>query len=569
LDERVVHCDARELARLPQATCAPAIVGCWPPQSTGTTQPTDTTWLQGDLDACTRNGAPLDSLAALAALATTNELHDVDGAYHFASAVAGDRHRPAQLTLARDAIGHHSMYYARTTDGRLAFATDVQSLVARSDVGRALDPRAIAAYLACAYVPGTATLFQGVRELLPGQLARATQTGSGDLDLQEIAYFSLPEEDSRAVSSAESDRHHIALLRTALETAVRTTHDPAAPAAAFLSGGIDSSVVVALVQGLRTAAGASPLHTYSIAFGAEYKNELEHSSLVARHVGSAHSVVHLTPESIISNLDVTHRLLASPIGDPLTVPNAILFRYARESAGVVWNGEGGDPCFGGPKNLPMVLAELYGDGENTASDASPRARSYYRAHLKCFDDLDSLLTASAQAVLRTDPLEREVESYFHESRSFVGALSAINVVWKGGHHILPKVQKLAAGLGIRPRSPLFSKSIVEFAARLPANLKLRGSVEKYALKEAVRDLLPKSIIDRPKSGMMVPVEAWFQGPLLALARERLLGGALPFDILQRSAIEALVDGKSSALRPRRGVKIWLLVALESYLRQFN
>jgi asparagine synthase (glutamine-hydrolysing) len=251
------------------------------------------------------------------------------------------------------------------------------------------------------------------------------------------------------------------------------------------------------------------------------------------------------------------------------VPNAILFRKARELAGFVWNGEGGDPCFGGPKNLPMLLAELYGDGQNDTGTSSPRARSYYRAHLKCFDELPSLLTEEALAVLAAAPLESEVDPYFQGERSFVGALSEINVIWKGGHHILPKVAELAQAAGVRPRSPLFSKNVVELASTLPPSLKLRGSVEKYALKEAVRDILPAEIVDRPKSGMMVPVEGWFQGPLLPHARERLLGGALPWHILRKSAVEALVSGKVSGLRPRRGVKIWLLVALESYLRQFQ
>jgi len=194
----------------------------------------------------------------------------------------------------------------------------------------------------------------------------------------------------------------------------------------------------------------------------------------------------------------------------LTVPNAILFRKARELAGYVWNGEGGDPCFGGPKNLPMLLAELYGDGQNDTDETSPRARSYYRAHLKCFDELPSLLTEEALAVLTDAPLESEVNPYFEGDRSFVGALSEINVIWKGGHHILPKVDQLARAAGVQPRSPLFSKNVVELASRLPPSLKLRGSVEKYALKEAVRDILPAAIVDRAKSGMMVPVEGHYE-----------------------------------------------------------
>jgi asparagine synthase (glutamine-hydrolysing) len=464
---------------------------------------------------------------------------------------------PDSLLLARDAIGHRTLFYAPKGPRGFAYASDIKTLLSRGEASASLDARAVAAYLSCAYIPGRSTLFQGVKELLPGHTLQCT----GDAHV-ERPFFSLPEERDAETWSEAEERDAIKDLRALLERSVRENLEPDDEAAASLSGGIDSSVVVALVQ----RALKRPLHTLSIAFGAEYKNELEWSSAVARHVGSHHTILHLTPEAILASLDETHALLASPIGDPLTVPNAILFRKARELARYVWNGEGGDPCFGGPKNLPMLLAELYGDGQNDAEESSPRARSYYRAHLKCFDELPSLLTEEALAVLADAPLESEVDPYFEGERSFVGALSEINVIWKGGHHILPKVDQLARAFGVQPRSPLFSKNVVELASRLPPSLKLRGSVEKYALKEAVRDLLPAAVIDRPKSGMMVPVEGWFQGPLLPLARERLLGGALPWDIVKKSAVEALVDGRVGGLRPRRGVKIWLLVALESYLR---
>lgn len=546
LAETVVVCDGAVLASLPKAIAREPLFGTFDRTSS----------VQGTLDACRYGDEPVVTIDGLADIADRGALSEVDGAFQLAI------HRPDSLLIARDAIGHRTLFYAPNAPSGFAYASDIGALLLRAGVSRTLDARAIAAYLSCAYIPGRSTLFAGVKELLPGHTLRTSAVG-GTLHREEKAYFSLPDESGEL--SDDDEKQAIGDLRALLEKTVRETLDTGAEAAAFLSGGIDSSIVVALVQ----RALRKNLHTFSIAFGPEHKNELEWSSLVARHVGTNHTIVHLTPEAILSSLDDTHAFLASPIGDPLTVPNAILFRKAREVAGYVWNGEGGDPCFGGPKNLPMLLAELYGDGENEEHNQSPRARSYYRAHLKCFDELPSLLTPRALEAILAEPLESEVDVYFEGERSFVGALSAINVTWKGGHHILPKVDQLAQAVGILPRSPLFSKNVVEFASRLPPSLKLRGSVEKYALKEAVRDILPSAIVDRPKSGMMVPVEGWFQGPLLAHARERLLGGALPWDIIQKQAVEALVDGKARGLRPRRGVKIWLLIALESYLRQFS
>ena len=126
---------------------------------------------------------------------------------------------------------------------------------------------------------------------------------------------------------------------------------------------------------------------------------------------------------------------------------------------------------------------------------------------------------------------------------------------------------LSFPFGVLPRSPLFDRSVVELSLGIPARLKLRGSVEKYLLKRAVADLLPTAVIDRPKSGMLVPVEGWFRGPLLPAARERLLDGLTPYNLVRREYLERLLDGKLGGLRPRHGAKVWLLVTLEAWLRR--
>jgi asparagine synthase (glutamine-hydrolysing) len=323
--------------------------------------------------------------------------------------------------------------------------------------------------------------------------------------------------------------------------------------------------VVALARRLHEG----PLTTYSVSFGDGYPNELAWSSLVAAHCGTEHRIVELSPPVVLHHLDDAISFLNDPIGDPLTVPNALLFREAAAETGVVLNGEGGDPCFGGPKNLPMLLAELLGDGANDdAPGERVRARSYLRAHQKCYDDLDLMLADETKDAIADGPLEREVAPHLDDARfpSFVARLMALNLLFKGAHHILPKVDSVSAPFGVVARAPLFDRAVVELAFQVPAQLKLRGSVEKHILKEAVRDLLPRAIVERPKSGMLVPVEAWFQGPLRAEARARLLDGLPPYRLFRRDYLERLVDGRLPGLRPRRGAKIWLLVTLESWLR---
>ena len=179
-----------------------------------------------------------------------------------------------------------------------------------------------------------------------------------------------------------------------------------------------------------------------------------------------------------------------------------------------------------------------------------------------------MLSPAVQPRSQDEPLERALTPHLTDQRwpSFVAKLMALNVTFKGAHHILPKVDALSASFGVVPRAPLFDRAVVELAVSAPPQLRLRGSVEKFLLKQAVRDLLPPSIVERPKSGMLVPVEAWFRGPLLGAARERLLDGLAPYDLFQRDYLERLLAGRLGGVRPRIGQKIWLLVTLEAWLR---
>jgi asparagine synthase (glutamine-hydrolysing) len=290
-----------------------------------------------------------------------------------------------------------------------------------------------------------------------------------------------------------------------------------------------------------------------------------------------HHVLELPQEAIVEHLDDTIALLSDPIGDPLTVPNALAFREAARDVSVVLNGEGGDPCFGGPKNLPMLLAELLGDGRDggpiSAHGAEAvgmfgRERSYLRAHEKCFDDLAVMLTRKASAILVDAPLERFQAEHYADRRwrSFVTRLQAMNLIFKGAHHILHKVDEVSFPSGVQARSPLFDRDVVQAAFTMAPTMRMRGAVEKYLLKRAVAELLPRSILERPKSGMLVPVEAWFRGPLHAHARERLLDGLPQWNLFERDYLERLLAGKLPGVRPRHGAKIWLLVTLEAWLR---
>ncbi|MCE9566255.1 MAG: asparagine synthase [Planctomycetes bacterium] len=507
-----------------------------PPHGTG---------LVADFDGCRLAGRQLTSLEDWRQVIARNQLADVHGAFCLAWRDSGD-----VLHLARDAIGERTLFYANTPNG-FVFASSLRALLATGLVPRKLNIRAVAAYLSYAYLPGRETLAEGVFEVLPGEHVSFGPTG-----LRREQFWELPTPEINTASEDEQARQ----LRRVLEDAVRDRLPADQPVGVTLSGGIDSSLVVALACRLHQA----PVYTYSVSFGAGYANELPFSSLVADHCRTNHRIVELSPAAVLHYIDDSVGSLGDPIGDPLTVPNSLLFRAASEQVGVVLNGEGGDPCFGGPKNLPMVLSELY----TSVGDRS-REASYLRAHLKCYDDFPDLFTAIGRDALATSPLTDELVPLLRDSQrpDYVARLQAINIRLKGGHHILPKIDALSFPFGVLARSPLFARSVVELSLAIPAKLKLHGSVEKYLLKRSVDDLLPRSVLDRPKSGMLVPVEGWFQGPLLKAARERVLDGLQRYGLFNRDYLERLLAGKLGGLRPRHGAKIWLFVTLEAWLRR--
>jgi asparagine synthase (glutamine-hydrolysing) len=508
-----------------------------------------------DWDACWLEGRRIEELSQWRALVAAGRLGEVNGAFALAWIAEGE------VRLTRDAIGERTLYYAKVPQGWI-FASTIHALLASGLVPRELNLRGVAAYLSYAYLPGEETLVEGVLEVLPGEVVHLPRGGG---PARRMPFWSVPPEvDASAPLPPEGEEALRQHLRTELEGAVLRRLPPGEKVGAFLSGGLDSSLVVALAKRLHD----QEVITWSVSFGPEYRNELPFSSLVAQHCRTHHRIVELSPRVILAHLDETIALHSDPIGDPLTVPNALLFREASAEVGVVLNGEGGDPCFGGPKNLPMLLAELYGDVAGAEDESLARERSYLRAHLKCFDDFELALSQKMKEAVAARPLEDSLAPLFADPRwkTIVGKLMALNLFLKGAHHILHKVDEVSAPFGMLARAPLFDQRVAEVAFNAPPQLKLKGSVEKYLLKRAVEDVLPREIIERPKSGMLVPVEGWFQDPLLPEARTRLLDGLSRWELFDRKWLERLLSGKLGGLRPRHGVKIWLLITLEAWLR---
>ena len=261
----------------------------------------------------------------------------------------------SMLHLARDGAGARTLFHARH-EGRVFFAAEPKGIWLLPGFSRKIRPAAIAQYLSFSFLPGTGTMLADIHELLPGHVLTFREGQE-----PRVHRFLRFEESAGSLAEKpptreEEDRFWIDRFRHELRTAIRDRWVEQEPVGAFLSGGIDSSVVVAELASQMTR----PLKTYAVHFGAKYPNELAFARAVAERLGTDHQEILVRPKSFLPKLRRIIWHLDDPIGDPVTVPNyALAERVSRETK-MVFNGEGGDPCFGGPKNIPMMLQHWYG-----------------------------------------------------------------------------------------------------------------------------------------------------------------------------------------------------------------
>jgi len=489
------------------------------------------------------------------------------------------------LLLVRDPVGARTLFYAQTEECWGA-ASSLRALRRWPRLPTRLNLAAVGSFLTFAYLPGAETLLENVHELLPGSFVRLYPNRRSDSPanrMQATPQQSYWEPYEQAWNPSDPPEHYATQLRQLLEAAVAASLPSGEGVGIFLSGGLDSSLVTALAARLHDR----PVQTYALNFGPDLPNELAYSSLVAAHCRTHHHVLTFTGEQIAANLAETVAKLDCPVGDPLTTPNLLLSRAAAaDGLSVILNGEGGDPCFGGPKNIPMLLFEWYRPDAKHRPDAwhestapggqgnlapSVRARAYLRSYRKCYRDLPRLLTpAVLEALRQAPPLERLVQPFLESARMphYLNRLFYANVRTKGAHHILTKVERLTASCGLEGRSPLFQPPIVDYSFAIPPQFKLSGTTEKWILKQAVEDLLPATIVYRPKSGMRVPVQYWLHGPLRDLVDEVLLSPqAQGRGLFRPETIRTWLRGEGLRWHDH-GAKLWLVLTLELWLRAY-
>ena len=494
----------------------------------------------------------------------------------FAIAIWDTRRR--QLLLARDRLGIKPLYYARLRDG-LAFASEIKSILQIPEVERRLSAPALGHLLAFLCTPPSQSIVDGVLKLEPGH--RAIVLGDGHIRTER--YWDVefqPDEHASEAELAERLCEH-------LDDAVRVHLRSDVPLGAFLSGGIDSSAVVATMQ--RFVPG--PVKTFSVGFTDRRFDELAHALHVARLFGTDHHELVLEPQA----LDVAEELtwyLDEPLGDTSVIPTYMVAKLAASHVKVVLSGDGGDELFGGYQKyvveqrerkldrLPVVLRRALSTvgramplgmkGRNFLQHLGFDGASRYLDSVTLFRKLEQqelLAPDLFEQVSKSDPWTAWVAIHRSSDAPWLSVLQYSDLQGYLPLDILTKVDRMTMAHSIEARPPLLDHKLVEFAATIPASMTLHGQTTKYLFKRALRGRLPDSIIDRPKQGFDVPLAHWFRGSWSDYVRDILLSDTCrQRGIFNPRYIEKLLrvhDGGRDLEQ-----ELWTLVSFEQWCRQY-
>jgi len=510
----------------------------------------------------------------------------------FAFAIWDARRR--RLLLARDRFGQKPMYY-RLDAGALRFASEVKAMLEDPEVPRAADPEAIDDYLTYGYVPDPGTAFAGIQKLSPGSLLAVEASGRHRLR----RYWSLPLVPKHEVartrwSMARVEEELLGLIDEAVS--LRTVAD--VPLGALLSGGIDSSAIVASLCAQRGNGGA---RTFSIGFDDPDWNESAYAELVARHLGTEHEVLILQPEALpaLERIAWHH---SDPQADPSCLPTFAVCGLARRRVTVALSGDGGDELFCGyPQYRAAQVTELLQrlPGPLRAAAGSPyliqalnragqrflaRQLAYNRGnghqdptdlHLARIEltspamKLDLYGSAFREAIGARDA-RRHLRGLIaaSEGTTFVERCAHADAVSYLPDDILVKVDVASMAYGLECRSPFLDHVLAEYVARLPFELKMKRLETKHVIKRAVRRRLPRQTLERGKMGFGVPLRQWFREEVSTMLREIVLSPrALERGYFRPDAVRRLVDGSTRGKGEHHRL-LFALLMLELWHRTF-
>jgi asparagine synthase (glutamine-hydrolysing) len=471
-----------------------------------------------------------------------------------------------RLVLARDRLGKKPMLWTRLADGTLAFASELKALLRLPGVGREVDLEAIDAFLALQYVPGDRTALGGIRKLPPGHVLVA----EGDSERIECYWHAAP------ASASSSEAEWLERVRATVGEAVRKRLVADVPLGALLSGGIDSSIVVALMA----ESSGEPVRTFTVGFSDARYDERVHARAVAARYGTVHEELQIE-EDVAATLPRLAAAYDEPLGDEAAFPTFLIAEQARRHVTVALAGDGGDEAFAGyERYIAYGLADrIPGPAARAGASALrllPAARREPRSTL--FRAARFLDVAAATAgerygrLMEVFPLELRRSLWDGDRARLVqlephgagiAALQLLDVETYLPGDLLLKADIASMAHSLELRSPFLDHEVVELGLALPDSLKVSGRTGKVALRRAFSAELPPEVAERGKTGFGVPLGRWFRSDLRELARDLLPNDRGWF---RPDTVSRLLDEHESGTADH-GHRLWCLLMLELWVRE--
>jgi asparagine synthase (glutamine-hydrolysing) len=447
------------------------------------------------------------------------------------------------LTLVRDRLGIKPLYWGYT-NGNIVFASELKALKAVPGWDGEIDSDALSAFLRYGYVPAPRSIYRGIKKLMPGTLLECREGG----DIRQETYWSLSDVATRGLAAQAdlSDTAAMEMLEALLSDAVRRRMVADVPLGVFLSGGIDSSTVTALMQ----ANSAQPIRTFSIGFRESAYNEAAHAKQVAAYLGTQHTELYVTPADARAVIPKLQDIYDEPFADCSQIPTYLLSEMTRRHVSVALSGDGGDEVFAGynryghglaiarlvrtlPKPMRQTIAavitavrpetwdslalilpsqmrpRLMGEKMHKLADVLPEdSIGFYRHLVTQWAEAVSLVKDAS--ALDESIYAASVRERFPDDVSWMQYLDTLTYL---PDDILAKVDRASMAVALEVRVPLLDHRVVELSWRLPQRFKLREGVGKWMLRQIVYKYVPKELLERPKMGFAVPIDQWLRGPL--------------------------------------------------------
>jgi len=513
------------------------------------------------------------------------------------------------LTLVRDRLGIKPLYCGWAA-GMFVFASELKALTALPGFGNPVDRDALCLFLRHNVVPAPYSIYRNIGKLMPGTLLRVDAgLVAATLDAASLAQRAKPYWAARAVAEAGANRRAaladddaVAQLDALLRDAVSLRMEADVPLGAFLSGGVDSSTVVALMQ----AQSPRPVQTFSIGFREASYDEARHASAVARHLGTEHNELYVTPQDALDVVPHLPMMFDEPFADSSQIPTYLVSKLARGKVTVSLSGDGGDELFAGynryfwgaglrrwmnrmPYSARSVAASLLRANDAWFGKALERTMPLLPARLQLRNPGNkSAILADMLAARTDDERYRYLVSHWRDPAAVVlGASEPPTLLADAGRRaaladpvermmyadlvtylpddILTKVDRASMAVSLEARVPLLDHRVVEFAWRIPLAQKVRHGQGKWLLRQVLYRYVPKELIERPKMGFGVPIEQWLRGPLRdwveALLDERRLREEGYFD---PAPIRAMWEGHLAG-RLNESYRLWDVLMFQAWV----